>query len=122
MLGWIPILGPIIDGIVSIWKGYQNVDIIKYTTDGKVDIAAMQASQNIIASTKDDIGIRLARDILIYPTIIWLDFFTWDQIVSPNWPHLYFPVGDYPANLAYLPYSVVAFLLGNIGLNIWGRR
>ena len=122
MLGWIPIIGPIIDGIVSIWKGYQQVDVAKYTVDGKVDVAAMQASANIIEATKDDIGIRLLRDVALVVPIVWGGMGGWDTIVALNHPNWMFHIAPYPDSMAYIPYAAYAFLLGNIGFNIWRRK
>lgn len=122
MLGWIPIIGPIIDGIVSIWKGYQSVDIAKYTVDGKVDVAGMQASANIIETTKDDIGIRFLRDVAIVVPITWGTLGGWDTIVALHWPWLMFHVAPYPETMAYIPYAAYAFLLGTIGFNVWKRK
>lgn len=122
MLGWIPIIGPIIDGIVSIFNKYKDVEAIKYKTDGEVSIEGFKASANIIESTKDDIGIRFARDIVCYPVAIWSALIGWDTIVVRRWPDLMFHVEKYPESVSYLPYAVLAFLLGNIGFNIWRRR
>jgi len=122
MFGWIPILGPIIDGIVSIWKGAQNVEVVKYTTDGKVDIAAMQASNAIIQSTKDDIGIRILRDMALTPAIVWLMLVGWDTIMAEHWPSSMWHVASWPPSISYYPGLALGFLLGNIGLNIFRLR
>jgi hypothetical protein len=122
MLGWIPIIGPVVDGIVAIFSKFKDVEAIKYKTDGEVSIEGFKASANIIETTKDDIGIRLARDIVIYPVAIWSALIGWDTIVVKRWPELMFHIEKYPESVAYLPYAVIVFLLGNIGLNIWRRK
>lgn len=122
LLGWIPILGPIIDGIVSVVKGFQNVEMVKYKTDAQVDIEATKASANIIAATKDDIGIRLARDIVIFPWAIWGGLMGWDTVIAKHWPDLMWHVPEPPVTVAYLPGMVLVFLLGNIGFNIWRHK
>jgi len=122
MFGWIPIIGPIIQGIVSIWKGYQNESIVKYKVDGSVDIEAMHTSADIISATRDDIGIRLARDLLLFPVIIWVDLIVWDKIVVIKYPGAVWGVALLPDAIAYLPYAAVTFLLGAVGLTIWSRR
>lgn len=122
MFGWIPIIGPVIDGIVHIFSKYQDTQLGKYTVDGKVDVAAMQASSNIIESTKDSIGVRLARDIIIFPVAVWTAIASWDGIVTYVKHDWYFPVAPYPPSLEYLPYAVITFLLGSVGLTIWGRK
>jgi hypothetical protein len=122
MFGWIPIIGPIVDGVVSIWKGYQNVDIQKYTIDGKVDVAAMQASVANIQATKDDIGIRLLRDLALTPAVVWIALIGWDTIISSHYPNLMWHVNTFPSSVSYYPGLALGFLLGNIGLNIWRRK
>lgn len=117
MLSWIPIIGPVIDGIVSIWKGYQNVDVAKYTIDGKIDIAAFQAASANIAATKDDIGIRLLRDLALTPACIWIALIGWDTIFAINHPHWMFHVEKFPDSVSYYPMMALGFLLGNIGIN-----
>lgn len=122
MLGWIPVIGPIIQGIVGIFGKWQDTVLGKYTIDGKVDVAAMQASEGIIATTRDDIGVRLARDLLLFPVIIWTDLIVWDKIVVIEHPNLVFSVADLPSSIAYLPYAVITFLLGAVGMTIWSRK
>lgn len=122
MLGWIPLIGPIIDGIVSIFTKYQDTSLGKYTVDGKVDVAAMKASTTIIEATKDDIGIRILRDTLLIFPVAWSGLVGWDTIVAKHWPHLMFHVVPYPPSLAYLPFAAATFLLGNIAVNAWRRK
>lgn len=122
MLGWIPIVGPIIDGIVSIFKKYKDVEAIKYQTDGQVSIEGFKASTQIIESTKDDIGVRLCRDIICFPIALWTALITWDTIVVLNHKEWMFHIEKFPDSVSYLPIAVVTFLLGNIGLNIWRRK
>lgn len=122
MFGWIPILGPIIDGIVSIFIKQKDTELGKYQEDTKVDVATIKAYSNIIESTKDDVGVRLARDIIILPVAIWTALISWDTIVIREYPNLVFIVEKYPDSVSYLPGAVLAFLLGNIGLNIWRRK
>lgn len=122
MFGWIPVLGPIIDGIVSIWKGYQNQAIVKYRVDGTVDIEAMKASADIIAQTKDNIWTNIVRDIIMIPVAIWMGFIAWDNIVVYVYPDLFWKVSAYPPGMEYLPYAVVAYLFGTAGITIWKRR
>lgn len=122
MFGWIPIIGPIIDGIVSIFSKWQDTKLGMYKVDGTVDVSAMQTSASIIESTKDSIGIRLARDLLIYPVIIWVDLIIWVTLMKTIHPKWYFVVEKLPEPIAYLPYAVITFLLGAVGLTIWGRK
>jgi len=122
MLSWIPLIGPIIQGITSIFSKWQDTELGKYTIDGKVDVEAMKASTSIIDATRDDIGIRLIRDALLLPPVAWAGIVGWDTIVVRHWNWLYFEVPPYPPSLAYLPGAAFAFLLGNLALNVWRRK
>jgi hypothetical protein len=122
MFGWIPVIGPIIQGIVGIFGKWQDTVLGKYTIDGKVDVEAMQASEAIIATTRDDIGIRLARDLLLFPVIIWTDLIVWDKIMVIEYPNLVFSVASLPDAIAYLPYAAATFLLGAVGMTLWSRK
>lgn len=122
ILGWIPIIGPIFDGIFGIFKRYLDFKVVKYKVDGTVDIEAMRTSADIIDSTKDDIGVRLARDIIIFPVSIWTMLITWDTIMAIPHPNLMWHVEKFPDSVSYLPLAVVGFLLGAVGMTIWRRK
>lgn len=122
MFGLIPIIGPLFKMVMGIFGKYEDTQLGKYTVDGKVDVAAMQASANIIASTEDDVGVRLCRDLMIFLPSVWTALISWDTIVAIRFPGLMFHVAPYPPALEYLPYAVVTFLLGAVGMTIWGRK
>ena len=118
----IPLIGPLFQMISGIFGKWQDTVLGKYTIDGKVDVVAMQTSENIIAATRDDIGIRLARDLMLFPVCIWTSLISWDTIVAIRYPSLMFHVAPYPPALEYLPYAAVTFLLGAVGMTIWSRK
>lgn len=122
MLGWIPLIGPVIDGLVSMFNKYKDVEAIKYKTDGEVSIEGVKASAQIIEATKDDIGIRILRDAALVFPVTWSALIGWDTIVAIKWPWLMFHVPPYPAGVEYIPYAALVFLFGNIGINAWKRR
>jgi hypothetical protein len=122
LLGWIPIIGPIISGVLDLGKRYLDFKVIKYKVDGTVDIEAMKVSADIIDSTKDDIGVRLARDIMIFPVAIWTALLSWDTIWAEHDRDWMWHVAPFPPSVAYLPLAVVGFLLGAVGMTIWRRK
>lgn len=121
MFGWIPIVGPIIDGIVSIFSKWQDTSLGKYRVDGTVDVEAMKTSAQIISDTRDDIGIRLTRDIIMFPIALWVGFVSWNNIVVYKYPYLVWTVAKYPPGLEFLPYTVFTFLFGVTAMKIWKR-
>lgn len=115
MLSWIPLIGPVVQGIVSIFTKMQDTKLQTLQTE-------TQASVQIIEATKDDIGLRIMRDAICLPVAVWTALIGWDTIVSARYPFLMFHVNPFPETVEYLPYTVLVFLFGNIGLNMWRRR
>lgn len=122
MLGWIPIIGPIIDGIFASFNKYQDVGLKKYQEDAQTKREGSKDAVRILETFKDDIGVRLARDIVIFPVAIWSALIGWDTIVAKRFPEIMWHVEKYPESVAYLPGAVLLFLLGNVGINAFLKR
>ena len=126
MLGWIPIIGPIIQGLLNtgatIYGKFKDTELGKRVQDTE----EAKISAQIIQTTNDDIGVRLSRDLIIFPIALWTGLLSWDTIIAENtwishdwmWHVASFDRTGAP----YLPYAVITFLLGNIGLNMWNRK
>lgn len=121
-LAFIPILGPIIQGIFGIFTKLSDNKLATLKTERSSDIEEAKVSAQIIQTTQDDVGLRLMRDLLCFPTVMWATLIGWDTIVAFRFPDWMFHVPPYPESVAYLPYAVVVFLLGNIGINMWNRK
>lgn len=122
MFGWIPIIGPIIDGLFSVFRSFQKGQRVKTVADAAVDIAAMKYSTDLTEAFKDDIGVRLARDLIMFPVAIWTSLISWDTIVAENLGHDWqFHIARYPDTLAFLPYAVLTFLFGSTAMTIYKR-
>jgi hypothetical protein len=121
MFSWIPILGPIIDGIVSIVVKLSDTSVAKAKIEGAVTVEALKASVETIKITEDDIGVRLARDVVLWPWAAWIGFIGWDKIVAYHWPFLVMNVSPLPVNLSYMPLAVMSFLLGYAAIFRWIR-
>jgi hypothetical protein len=115
MLSWIPLLGPIIQGLTTIFTKTKDTELEKYKTDSN-------ASIQTLSTFRDDIGVRVMRDMVCFPVVVWSMIIGWDTIVVRHYPNLVFIVEKYPDSVAYLPYAVLIFLLGNIGINAWKSR
>jgi len=124
MLSWIPILGPIIEGVVSIFAKYRDTDLARYQTTLGTQVEEAKVSAQIITATKDDILLRILRDLVIAPVVVWTMLLCYDTIIAES------AYSEYMWHLAsfektgapYLPYAVLIFLLGNIGINTWSRK
>lgn len=122
MLGFIPLIGPIINGITSIFTGISNTQITKLQTASADHIADVQSSTTIIQATEDDILLRIIRDMVCLPVAVWSMIIGWDTIMVHELPNWVFTVEKYPDSVAYLPYAVLTFLLGNVAINAWKNK
>jgi hypothetical protein len=126
MLAFLPIIGPIIQGIASIFGKWQDTKLGTLKVQRESDVAESQVSEQIIHDTQDDIGLRLMRDLVCFPIVVWIFLVTWDTILAENtWVNhdwMWHTAGFDKTSAPYLPYAVITFLLGNIGINMWNRK
>lgn len=122
MLSWIPLLGPILQGLFStassIYGKFKDTEVglrVQDTADARV-------GAQIIRDTNDDISLRIVRDIALVPPVLWGGLIGWDTIVAKHYSYLMFGVENYPSSVQYIPYGAYAFLFGVLGMNIWKRR
>lgn len=85
------------------------------------EVEEAKVSAQIIHDTNDDIAIRLMRDTVCFPVVVWSGLIGWDTIIAYRFPQWMWHVAAYPVSVGYLPYAVLIFLLGNIGINTWKR-
>lgn len=118
----IPIIGPLFKMITSIWTGAQNVDIEKYTVDGKIDVAAMQASESITQSFESNLSVNLARDLIMFPGSVWCGLYLWDKIMAHHYPWLVWDVAPLDGLLTGVPYALMTFFFGLSAMNVWRNK
>lgn len=121
ILGWIPLLGPIIQGASSIVGSIANEKVVQMQTAAQVITAETTASVQILQAFHDDIALRIMRDAICLPVSVWALLMGWDTIMAKHWPWLVWHTAGFPASVSYIPYVVLVFLFGNIGLNMWKR-
>ena len=124
MLAWLPIVGPIIQGIIGLFTKKMDTDVEKIKVTRASDIEEAKVSSEIIRTTQDDIALRIARDMMIFPVAVWFRLVTWDTIIAETvWKEYMWHTASFDrTSVPYLPYAVLVFLLGNIGLNMWNRK
>ena len=121
MLTWIPIIGPIIGGIVDIFKQKTNTDLARQVDTNKTsteklksnnlaDIAIIQARAEVAKEFKDDWGSKITRDIIMFPVGLWVFLTLWDSTFRNLIPDYTFRTLALPSNMEYIPYAVIAFL------------
>lgn len=120
MLSWIPLIGPIIQGLVSIYTSFTDKQVAFRTAE--VDEAKVSAQ--IIQTNSANIGLRIMVDMICLPVAVWVMLISWDTIVAQtSWKVYMWHVASFDkTSIPYLPYAVLTFLLGNIGINMWNRK
>lgn len=112
---WLPIIGPIIQGIVDVVKGRQDVSIKTYQEDTKrqgketdADVAVIN-SRAQVAIQQNSLGNQLMRDVVMFPVAVHTLMSYWDAIFVKHTAYV-FGVAQVPENLQYIPYAVIAYL------------
>lgn len=121
MLSWIPLLGPIIDGIVSIFTKVEDTKLGQYKVDGEVFTQTVQSSTQITLAFLHDIPVRLARDIIMFPGSVWCGLYIWDKIMAHRYPHLVWVVSPLDGPMVYLPYALMTFFFG-MSYIMWNKK
>lgn len=122
MLSWIPLLGPILQGLFntvsSVYLKFKDTQLgmrVQDTEDAKI-------GAQIIESNNQYLSTRIMVDFALVMPVAWSALIGWDTIVAKRFPDLMFHVADYPANVQYIPYGAFAFLFGTLGMSMWKRK
>lgn len=123
MLSWLPVLGPILQSILSsatsIYGKFKDTELGKAQVEGQVRQTEVNASVQLTTAFKDDTSLKVMRDLLIAPIVIWSALGYWDKIIEHTHPEWVVQIHAFPdgSPLAYLPFAVFIFLFGNLWLN-----
>lgn len=114
ILGFLPIFGPIVSGILEYLNKKEDRELAKYQADSQGNREAVQAANALTLGFIGDIGVKIARDIVMWPMSIWYALGVWDKIVAIHYPHLVWTVAPFPTTggLEYLPMAFLAFIFG----------
>jgi hypothetical protein len=117
------LIGILLGGVSSFFSSFFQKETAQINADATVTVAETQASERIIHDTADDIGVKLCRDVIMWPVSVLTGLLTWDNIIVHSHPEWVITVESFAHNpgFEYLPYAVITFLFGNIGLNMWSR-
>lgn len=128
MFGWIPIIGPIIQGILntaaSMYGKFKDTEVGKLQINRTNDLEEAKVSAQIIQTNNNNIVLRICTDLICFPVSLWVALLVWDTIIAESAYNSYmWHVASFDKTGApYLPYAVITFLLGNIGINMWNRK
>lgn len=122
MFAWIPLIGPIIQGLLntasSMYGKFKDTEVAKRTAD----TADAQVGAQIIENNSQYLSFRIMTDAALVMPVVWSALIGWDTIVAKRFPDWMFHVADYPANVQYIPYMAFGFLFGALGFNMWKRK
>lgn len=121
LLGWLPVIGPIIDGIVSIFNKKQDTDLGKYQVDGQVNTQVIKSSTEITLAAMAQIPVRLARDLIMFPGSAWCGLYIWDKIMAFHYPKLVWKVAPLDGQMTILPMALLTFFFGVTALGIFKK-
>lgn len=112
MFAWLPIIGPIISGIVDVFKAKEDTKVKTLQTlsdQHNKDVAAV-TSVVVVNSGKPEI--RVLTTMLALPPVVWTGTIVWDKWIESRYPELVWGVNPLPEVIGWLPYATMVFLLG----------
>lgn len=122
MLSLITAVLSVIPVVGTVFSSFFNMKTQMAQISATRDVAEAQTSAEIIATTMGDMFVRVCRDIILLGGTTWFTLVIWDTIVAKRYPELMWHTANFPPSVSYLPYAVLVFLLGAIGLNMWNRK
>lgn len=116
-LSFIPILGPIFQSLADAWGKHEDITLQKQVDvnktalgkqqdENKTDVAVIQSRAQVAIAFKDDPGVRLIRDLVMFPIAVWSGAYFYTLTVPMYSWHIDTP----PTAMQYIPYAVIAFL------------
>lgn len=116
-LSFIPILGPIFQSLADAWGKHEDITLQKQVDvnktalgkqqdENKTDVAVIQSRAQVAIAFKDDPGVRLIRDLVMFPIAVWSGCYFYVLTV----PQYSWSIGTPPPAMQYIPYAVIAFL------------
>lgn len=120
LLGFIPVIGPIIDGIVTVAKNRTDASVKKVEIEAGVTKVALESSNDLTKAFKDDVAVRVCRDIIMFPGSIYCGTIIWDRFMDIRYPDLVWGVKPLQGAMEFLPYALLTFFFGAAYL-YWNR-
>lgn len=121
LVSFIPIVGPIIDGVVSIYKQKTDTEVTKIKLSNDLTVQAMQSSNQLVSLFASDVMVRVCRDIIMFPGSIYCGTIIWDRFMDIRHPELVWGVLPLQGAMEYLPYALLTFFFGSAFL-YWNKK
>lgn len=117
----VPILGPIFNGVVSIYKQKTDTDVTKIKMENDMTVQGMQSSNQLVTLFANDVMVKVCRDIIMVPGSIYCGTIIWDRFMAIRYPELVWGVLPLQGAMEYLPYALLTFFFGSAFL-YWKRK
>jgi hypothetical protein len=112
ILGFIPILGPLIQGVSSIFSSVYSEKAVAVKADADVTIAGWKSANDLTIAFQNNTAVNIARDIVMYPGALWCGLYIWGRTWDIYAPWLVIPVKTLDGPMAYLPFALLTFFFG----------
>src|SRR6185436_18910122 len=121
ILSVIPVSGPIVQGVIDLFKQRADVDLqkvldsnktalAKSTDENKTDVAVLQTRLALALATKDDLGPKLMKDVIMYGPAVWILVYFYNLAFSGLIPEWTWRVGTPESNMQFIPLAIIGYL------------
>lgn len=123
-LGFIPVLGPLLQGILGLIGTVLSDKVQVAQIEANTTVSGMQYSNQLTMAFAHDIPVRMCRDLIMFPGSIYCGTIIWDRFMSLRHPELVWGVLPLTGALQYLPYALLTFFFGAAFLywNPWKQK
>lgn len=121
---WLPVIGPIINGIVTIFTKKQDNALETLKTTTSADVEDAKTIYSFLEVMKDDQSLKAIRNIILIGPAIWIFLLSYDTILAKSYfkDYMWGVASFEDTGAPYIPYAVMVYVLGNVGINAWKRR
>lgn len=119
---FIPVLGPLIEGAVSIYKNKTDTDIKKIQMSNDLEVQEMTASNQVLSMFASDSMVRACRDMIMVPGSIYCGAIIWDRFMDIRHPDWVWGVLPLQGAMEYLPHILLLFFFGSAALMYRNRK
>lgn len=113
LTSFIPVLGPLIDGAVAIYKNKTGTEIKKTQMDNDLTLQAGQSSNALTTFFANDPMVRACRDLIMVPGSVFCATIIWDRFMDMRHPEWVWGVKPLEGAMSYLPMALLLFFFGS---------
>lgn len=121
LTSFIPVLGPLIDGVVTVYKNKTDAQLKNKQLDNDLTVQGMQASNQLVTLFANDGMVRACRDIIMVPGSVYCGTIIWDRFMDLRHPEWVWGVLPLTGAMEYLPYALLTFFFGSAYL-FWKNK